>query len=205
MSAILIAYIASLVLRSPTDSWPWVDGWGVCIYELILVGMLFARGFSGRPGRAVPLVLGGAVLAWAIGDVVLTWETWGGATAPVPSLADASYVVFYPLAYVAIVLMLRKEIKRLLPATWLDGAIAGLGAAAFCAAFAFQAVVHSVGAAGLSAPGVAVLLIYPIGDVLLLALVVGGSPGCSSPLHAVSMRSATPSTCSVRAARSERY
>ena len=175
MSAILIAYIASLVLRSPTDSWPWVDGWGVCIYELILVGMLFARGFSGRPGRAVPLVLGGAVLAWAIGDVVLTWETWGGATAPVPSLADASYVVFYPLAYVAIVLMLRKEIKRLLPATWLDGAIAGLGAAAFCAAFAFQAVVHSVGAAGLSAPGVAVLLIYPIGDVLLLALVVGGT------------------------------
>jgi len=175
MSAILIAYIASLVLRSPTDSWPWVDGWGVCIYELILVGMLFARGFSGRPGRAVPLVLGGAVLAWAIGDVVLTWETWGGATAPVPSLADASYVVFYPLAYVAIVLMLRMEIKRLLPATWLDGAIAGLGAAAFCAAFAFQAVVHSVGAAGLSAPGVAVLLIYPIGDVLLLALVVGGT------------------------------
>jgi diguanylate cyclase (GGDEF)-like protein len=175
MSALLVAYIASLVIRSPTDSWPWVDGWGVCIYELILVGMLLARAFSGRPGRVVPLVLGGAVLAWALGDVILTGETWGGATAPVPSLADLSYIAFYPLAYAAIVLMLRKEIKKLLPATWLDGAIAGLGAAAVCAAFAFQAVVHSLAGSGLSGVGVAVLLIYPIGDAVLLALVVGGT------------------------------
>jgi diguanylate cyclase (GGDEF)-like protein len=175
MGALLIAYIASLVVRPPTDSWPWVDGWGVCLYEVILVGMLFARAFSGRPGRAVPLVLGGAVLAWAFGDIVLTWETWSGATAPVPSLADVSYIVFYPLAYAATVLMLRKEIKRLLPATWLDGGIAGLGAAAVCSAFAFQTVVHSLAGSGLSGAGVAVLLVYPIGDVVLLALVVGGT------------------------------
>jgi hypothetical protein len=108
MCALLIAYIASLVIRSPSDQWPWVDGWGVCIYELIVVGMLFARAFSKQPGRAVAIVLGSAVLAWALGDVVLTWETWTGAAAPVPSLADVFYVSFYPLAYAAIVLMLRK-------------------------------------------------------------------------------------------------
>jgi diguanylate cyclase len=175
MSTLLVAYIASLVIRPPTDSWPWVDGWGVCLYEVIVVGMLFARAFSGRPGRAIPLVLGGAVLAWALGDIVLTWETWGGATAPVPSLADVFYIAFYPLAYAAIVLMLRKELKRLLPATWLDGAIAGLGAAAVVAAFAFHAVLMAVGGAGLSTLGVGVLLVYPIGDAVLLALVVGGT------------------------------
>jgi diguanylate cyclase (GGDEF)-like protein len=175
MAALLVAYLASLVIRSNTDSWPWVDGWGVCIYEVILVGMLFARGFSGRPGRVVPLVLGCAVLAWALGDVVLTWETGNGGTVPTPSVADAFYVAFYPIAYAAIVLMLRKEIKRLLPATWLDGAIAGLGAAAVCAAFAFHAVLIAVAGAHLSKFGVGVLLVYPIGDVVLLALVVGGT------------------------------
>ena len=179
MGTLLVAYIASLVIRSPSDTWPWVDGWGVCLYELILVGMLFSRAFSGRPGRTVPLVLGGAILAWALGDFLLTWETWGSPNpAPVPSIADAGYIAFYPLAYTAIVLMLRKEVKRLLPATWLDGAIAGLGAAAVCGAFAFQAVVNSLsgpGGPGLSAPGIAVLLVYPIGDAVLLALVVGGT------------------------------
>ena len=59
-----------------------------------------------------------------------------------------------------------------LPATWLDGAIAGLGAAAVCAAFAFHAVFRSLGGDPF---GVAVNLVYPIGDVLLLALVVGGT------------------------------
>jgi diguanylate cyclase (GGDEF)-like protein len=177
MSGLLTAYVISLVVRSPDRSWPWIDGWGITLYEVILAGLLLARGFSRQGGRAVPLVLGSAVLAWALGDLVLTAETWGGSTAATPSLADAFYVCFYPLAYAAIVLMLRKEIKRLLPATWLDGAIAGLGAAAVVAAFAFHAVLQTLkaGGTGVTWLGVAVDLIYPIGDVLLLALVVGGT------------------------------
>jgi diguanylate cyclase (GGDEF)-like protein len=172
MGTLLAAYIISLLIRSADDSWPWIDGWGVAAYEVILGLLLLARAFSGLPGRAVPLVLGSAVLAWAAGDVALTWESWGGAGAGSPSPADAFYICFYPLAYAAIILMLRKEIKRLLPATWLDGAIAGLGAAAVCAAFAFHAVFRSLGGDPF---GVAVDLVYPIGDVLLLALVVGGT------------------------------
>ncbi len=177
MATLLTAYIVSLLVRPPGDTWPWIDGWGVAAYEVILAGMLLARGFSRLPGRAVPLVLGSAVAAWALGDVVLTWESWGGARVATPSLADAFYVSFYPLFYAAVVLMLRKEIGRLLPATWLDGAIAGLGAAAVCAAFAFHAVFRSLGgdAGNVNPFGVAVDLVYPIGDVLLLALVVGGT------------------------------
>ncbi len=173
MSILLTAYIVSLMVRSPDDSWPWVDGWGVAAYELILAALLLARGFTKRPGRAIPLTLGAGVMAWALGDVAITAEGWNGADVGIPSLADAFYVCFYPLAYAAIVLMLRREIKRLLPATWLDGAIAGLGAAAVCAAFAFHAVLRSV--SGEVQPIWAVDLVYPIGDVLLLALVVGGT------------------------------
>ncbi len=176
LSVLLVAYVASTVVRSlaltPGNAfWDWIDGWGVVILEMILVGMLLARGFHRLPGRAVPLVLGAAVFAWALGDLVITWE---GANPPTPSYADVAYVVFYPLAYAAIVLMLRKEIKRLLPATWLDGGIAGLGAAAVCAAFAFPTVLKALGTDA-TPLGAAVNLVYPIGDVLLLALVVGGT------------------------------
>jgi diguanylate cyclase len=177
MSTLLAAYLVSLLVRSPGDHWPWIDGWGVAAYEVVVAGLLLARGFTKLPGRVIPIVLGSGVSAWALGDVVLTWESWGGATRPNPSLADGFYVCFYPLAYAAVALMLRKEIKRLLPATWLDGAIAGLGAAAVCAAFAFDAVFRTLGgdAADVNAFGVIVDLIYPIGDVLLLALVVAGT------------------------------
>jgi diguanylate cyclase len=177
MATLLTAYVLSLMVRSPADTWPWIDGWGVAAYEVILAGLLLARGFTRLPGRAVALVLGSAVSSWALGDVVLTAESWGASRVATPSLADVFYVGFYPLFYAAVVLMLRREIGRLLPATWLDGAIAGLGAAAVCAAFAFHAVFRSLGgdAANVNPLGVAVDLVYPIGDVLLLALVVGGT------------------------------
>jgi diguanylate cyclase len=185
LSALLIAYVTSVVVRSVAVTpgsafWDWIDGWGIVTFELILAGLLLARGFVSLPGRAIPLVLGAAVFAWALGDFVITWE---GANPPTPSYADAAYVFFYPLAYAAIVLMLRKEIRRLLPATWLDGGIAGLGAAAVCAAFAFPSVLKLLGA-DISPLGAAVNLIYPIGDVLLLGLVVGGTavlPGRRRP------------------------
>jgi diguanylate cyclase (GGDEF)-like protein len=55
---------------------------------------------------------------------------------------------------------------------WLDGAVAGLGAAALCAAFAFQSILHL---AGDGPAAVATELAYPVGDVLLLVMAVGGS------------------------------
>jgi diguanylate cyclase (GGDEF)-like protein len=172
LSVLLAAYLVALVVRGPDADWPWIDGWGVVAFEFISIGLLFARAFSKLPGRAIPLVLGCAVLAWALGDLVLTWESWNGGNPPNPSLADAFYLCFFPLAYIAIVLMLRKEIHRILPATWLDGAVAGLGAAAVCAAFVFERLLTSLGGSPL---GVAVNLAYPIGDVLLLALIVAGT------------------------------
>jgi diguanylate cyclase len=174
MGILLAAYIVARIVRGADASWPWVDGWGVVLFESTGVALIFARAFRKGPRQTVTLVLGTAVFAWTLGDWVLTWETWNGGIAAKPSLADLFYASFFPLAYAAVVLMLRREITRTLRATWLDGAVAGLGAAAVCAAFAFHAIVLSMGP-GASAFGVAVNLIYPIGDVLLLALVVGGT------------------------------
>jgi diguanylate cyclase len=174
MATLLAAYVVGLIVRGKDVSWPWIDGWGVVLFEFTGVGLLLARAFQKGPRQTVALVLGTAVFAWALGDGVLTWEKWTGTPAQSPNLADLFYACFFPLAYAAVVLMLRKEIKRLLPATWLDGAVAGLGAAAVCSAFAFHAIVLSIGTSA-TAPAIAVNLVYPIGDVLLLALVVGGT------------------------------
>ena len=176
MALALVIYLASLIARDwnpnlpPAGLWDFADGWGVFAFEMVAVGLLFARGFTRTSGRAIPLVLGAAALAWALGDAILTSE---GSNPPTPSPADVFYLGFYPLAYTAVVLMLRREVRRLLPATWLDGAVAGLGAAAVCSAFAFNQIVQSLH--GSTPTAVAVNLAYPIGDAILLALVVGGT------------------------------
>src|SRR4029077_618881 len=101
---------------------------------------------------------------------VLTAETLGDATRQSPSLADVFYLGFYPLTYVALVLLMRCGGRRLTIATWLDGAVAGLGAAALCASFVFSSVLSFTGNDAL---GVAANLAYPVGRLLLLALVFG--------------------------------
>ncbi len=149
-----------------------LDGWAVDAFETILCVLAFARAVRSSSRRAVSLALGAAMLAWTLGDVALTIESLGGATPSTPSVADGFYLAFYPFAYLALVLLMRRGASKIMPATWLDGGIAGLGAAALCAAFAFGSI---AGLAGGGDIAVATSLAYPIGDVLLLAMVVGGS------------------------------
>jgi diguanylate cyclase (GGDEF)-like protein len=172
LGVLLLGYLFSLIVRPPGDGSTLLDGWSVCAFELVACAMAIGHGVVRRPGRAVSLTLGAAMSMWALGDVALTYESLGGASPPTPSVADVFYIAFFPLAYLGLVLMLRRESSRLVPATWLDGAVAGLGAAALCAAFAFHSIAH---VAGGGAAAVATNLAYPVGDVLLLAMVVGGS------------------------------
>lgn len=168
----LVAYLVTLLARGGGGSISWLDGWGVCGLELAASCLCLGRGLLFKEGRAIPLVLGCALLSWSLGDVALTAETLGGASAPNPSVADVFYLGFYPLAYVGAVLLLRRTVGTLSRPNWLDGVIAGLGAAAVCAAFAFHSLVAATGS---GTAGTAVNLAYPIGDVLLLFLVVGGT------------------------------
>jgi diguanylate cyclase len=172
MAILLVSYLADLILVPDQQQSMLVNGWGVAGFELLASGLCVASALHRRSGRLVPLILGASLFAWSFGDLALSLESVGGATPPVPSVADIFYLAFYPLAYVALVLFFRGEARRLTTPSWLDGAVAGLGAAAVCAAFAFRTVEHSTGQSGLSA---AVNLAYPVGDVLLLLLIVGGT------------------------------
>jgi diguanylate cyclase (GGDEF)-like protein len=173
LGVLLLAYLATLIAR-PADAYSMVlDGWAVDAFEVVLFGLAVAGALARKSNRALPLALAGAALMWTLGDIALTIESLGGATPATPSVVDAFYLAFYPIAYLALVLLLRRESHRMVPATWLDGAVAGLGAAALCAAFAFHSAEQLAGGGG--ALALATNLAYPIGDVLLLAMVVGGS------------------------------
>jgi diguanylate cyclase (GGDEF)-like protein len=169
LTLLAAGYVVTQLLNR---NWGWVNGWGVDGFEFVVSGLCVLKARTMRRGRSIPLLLGLGLFCWGAGDVVLTIQSLGGATPPSPSLADAFYVAFYPVTYGALMLLLRSQVKRFSLASWLDGAVAGFGAAALCATFAFKAVLHHAGG---SATGVAVNLVYPVGDILLLGLVAGGA------------------------------
>lgn len=171
LGLLLIAYLVVLVALPAARDSLLLNGWGSAVFELVVsVLALLGSRFTRRP--AMPLALGSAMLMWALGDFALTFESRRGAAPTPPSTADFFYLMFFPLAYLAIGLMVRREEIRMVPALWFDGAIAGLGTAALCAAFAFHRIAEIAGG---GASTVAINLAYPLGDVLLLALVVGGT------------------------------
>ena len=108
---------------------------------------------------------------YALGNVL--WSLWIGnlKDPPIPSICDGLWLSFYPLSYAGIVGFSSFRGERRLPAgAWLDGIIAGAGLAAIGAAVVF----HKVLASATGSPvAVATELAYPIGDLLLAALVVG--------------------------------
>ena len=172
LGVLLVAFFISLLVRSPNQQWLWLDGWSVASFELVASILCIAKGAVRQPGRAVPLILGVSLLCWSLGDFILTSESLGGATPTSPSGADALYLLFYPFAYIATVFLLQRGLGRLARPNWLDGVVAGLGAAALCAAFAFHSIQHATGGSPFAT---AVNLAYPVGDLLLLILVIGGT------------------------------
>ena len=201
----------SLARRARTPSWS-TGGASMC--SSWRCAPCASPGSSNRRGgastavtRAVPVVLGVACLAWTVGDILTTIQSFGGASPPVPSASDVFYFAFYPVAFVCFAMLIRRGSGGAFLATSLDGVIAGLAVAALSAALAERAAhfTHtSVMAAGTS-------LAYPLGDVLLFVLAIGGltilprgsgpsSPSSASPSS--SPTSGTPSTCCSPAARS---
>lgn len=169
LGALLLAYLGYLLFSSGQSLF--VNGWLATGFEFVVSLLCLVAGLVPKR-RPVPLLLGCATLFWSIGDLCLTIESLHGATPPTPSIADAFYLSFFPLACTGILMFMRGEVRRLGSPSWLDSSIAATGAAAVCAAFAFHTVLKTAGGSHLA---VATDLAYPIGDLLLLALVVGGT------------------------------
>jgi GGDEF domain-containing protein len=98
----------------------------------------------------------------AAGEIYYSLAFGSSAIPATPSLADAFSLLYYPLIYVGLVLLLRGRLQRFSPTIWLDGAIAAVTTAAILA-----------GATHGDVAAVATNLAYPGGDLILIGIVVG--------------------------------
>jgi len=143
------------------------------IYDAVIVcaGLAcLARALRGGTERAAWLAIAAAVLCWAAAEVYWTLYIDGNAQAPYPSPADIGYIAFYPLAALGLYLLVKAHAKQLDPRLWMDGAIAALGTGALGTALIFEFVAERTSGTTVE---VVTTLAYPLGDVVLLALVVG--------------------------------
>ncbi len=122
-----------------------------------------------RRERLAWALLGIGLLLFAGGDIYFAAVLAEQATVPIPSPADGGYLAFYPLAYVALIVLLRARIGTFPVARWLDGAIVGSAVAALAAAFALGPILDASSEGQTLA--VATNLAYPVADLTLLTLV----------------------------------
>ncbi|MEA2385743.1 MAG: hypothetical protein QOH72_5714 [Solirubrobacteraceae bacterium] len=172
IGVLLAACAIHAVLKFDAGPLSWLlEKWG---YNVVLVGSglaCLARGVTIRAERTAWLTIGVAVVGWALGNVYYTAVLWNMDPIPIPSVSDVLWLVYYPVTYVAVAMLLRARIARFHASLWVDGALAALAVAALSAAVVFQSVQHSTGGEPLE---VATNLAYPLGDLILLGMVTGG-------------------------------
>ena len=147
-----------------------LDEW---LYNGLMLGAAVAcvlRGIVKPDDRAVWLLLGAGALAWSAGDLYFTLFLADDPEPPLPSVSDLLFLSFYPAACAALALLVRRNLREFHASLWVDALLGALAVSALASALLYDAV--SVGIGG-GAAGIATLLAYPIGDVVLLALVVG--------------------------------
>ncbi len=141
MTVLLAICAFHAVVRFDAGPFAWlIEKWG---YNVVLVasGLLcLARGVVVRAERTAWLVMGIGVVGWALGNVYYTVVLWDQDPIPVPSLSDVLWIVYYPIVYVAVAMLLRARIARFHASLWVDGALAALAVGALSAAVVFQSV-----------------------------------------------------------------
>ena len=113
--------------------------------------------------------LGIGLAAWSAGEIHWTINP-DSADSTGPGVSDWLELSFYPACYFAIVLLVRARLRGGSARLWLDGVVAALAAACVSAVFLFEPLIGSS-----AEPGSLLLtdVAYPVGDLLLLAVVTG--------------------------------
>jgi diguanylate cyclase len=166
---VYVAYVALGLVQHPLPK--------LVLGDWLFYGLLgstalicLARGWTLRPGRGPWLVLGVGMACWTAGMVYWGLFLRDLETPPFPSLADALYLSLYPATYVTLGLLARDRLEQFGRSMWLDGLVGGLATVAIGAAVVLPPTFDTTGA---STAAVAVNLAYPLGDLLLLAFLVG--------------------------------
>jgi diguanylate cyclase (GGDEF)-like protein len=152
---------------------PFPASWWDWLYNALEIGgtaVCAARAVARRRDRAAWSAIAVGLAFYSAGDLYYSLA-WGDAnTVPVPSMADALYLSFYPFVYLGIALLLRSRLGRLPAGLWLDGLVGAMAAAALGAALVFGPVLSNTSGATMT---VATNMAYPLADLVLFGIVVG--------------------------------
>jgi diguanylate cyclase (GGDEF)-like protein len=132
-------------------------------------GLLLLRAWAVRAERAGWLLLGVAVLSWTAGELVWTAAFAQRDPLPFPTVSDALWLGFFPASYAGLLVLLRSRIASPRTGLWIDGIVGGLVVASIGSVALLDPIVAGTGGPMTT---VAVNLAYPLGDAVLVALVV---------------------------------
>lgn len=138
--------------------------------NLLAAALIAVRAYRLRADRLAWSLIAAGMAVSALGDVVYAVWVPNGQS---PSVADPEYLAFYPFVYAGILLLMRSHLRRVPMPIRLDSLVCALAVAAVGAAL--RAGPMHAAAARVPAT-VLVGLVYPWGDLVLLALAVGMLP-----------------------------
>ncbi|MFN0026036.1 MAG: putative bifunctional diguanylate cyclase/phosphodiesterase [Acidimicrobiales bacterium] len=163
--------ITKFIVPRPTEGHhPLLDG---VLYSGVLILITVnaaAHAVRAPKPRTAHASMAAAIASWSIGSLLGASHVRHLDSQPWPSVADGLWLGFYPFAVVAVICFLRHQAGTARLGLWLDGLVGGLAVAALGSALFLQPIIDATTG---SAATIAVNLAYPLGDLLVLLLVVG--------------------------------
>ncbi len=165
----VIAFTASSVLKVSAGR-VFFDEFLYPALNLLAAGLIAVRAYRVTAERLAWTLIAAGMTCSAMGDVIYAaWVPAGQS----PSAADPAYLAYYPLVYAGLLLLLWARLKRASLLVQLDSLVCALTMAAVAAALT-AGPIHT---AATRAPAtVLVGILYPWGDLVLLALAAGMLP-----------------------------
>ncbi|MEB3981180.1 bifunctional diguanylate cyclase/phosphodiesterase [Mycobacterium sp. 663a-19] len=138
--------------------------------NLLAAALIAVRAYRIRADRLGWVLIAAGMACSAMGDIVYDLWVPDGQS---PSVADPAYLTFYPLVFAGLMLVLRERLTRVPTPIRLDALVCGLTTAAVAVAL-WAGPIH---AAAKRVPATVLIgLVYPCGDLVLLAVAAGMLP-----------------------------
>ena len=169
-----LSFVASVLWRPHRGQYnPWLD---VVVYDVPFALAAISCWLARMPPEPNGINWTGR-MAWRVLSIGLVVFMCGNVYGSVvvgdrdifPSPADAMWLTFYVLAYVAIIGLVRSRVTRFPASSWLDGAVGGLGVAALVVAWVLGPTLDVTGG---KLSVVATTLAYPAAEIVLIVVLI---------------------------------
>jgi diguanylate cyclase (GGDEF)-like protein len=126
--------------------------------------------------RRLWVALLGGMASWVMGEAVWTWEVWVAHRQPFPSVADAFFLAGYVLFGLALFWLVRGRQPGRDRAALIDASVVAIGVGVLVAVFVITPIAADFSQ---SVSGRIIGSLYPLGDLLLLGMLVrlSSTPG----------------------------